>query len=106
LTDDLPERAFRSHTLLALDYLAQGDAEAARQTLMNLTLMDRLEQADAGVYRQYLETVSHWQALQDWLATPAVAAQARQALWGRRERSAGGDPAPGLGARARLPPWV
>jgi hypothetical protein len=82
LTDDLPERAFRSHTLLALDYLARGDAEAARQTLMNLTLMDRLEQAETGVYRQYLETVSHWQALQDWLATPAVAAQARQALWG------------------------
>ncbi len=54
LEDDLPERAFRSHTLLALDYLAQGDSEAARQTLMNLALMDRLEQAGAGVYQAYL----------------------------------------------------
>jgi hypothetical protein len=82
LTDDLPERAFRSHILLALDYLAQGDSEAARQTLMNLALMDRLEQAGAEVYREFLETVSFWQALQDWLAAPEIAAQARQALWG------------------------
>ncbi len=82
LTDDLAERAFRSHTLLALDYLAQGDAEAARQTLMNLALMDRLEQEGAGVYAAYMHTVSLWQALQDWLAAPEVAARARQALWG------------------------
>ncbi len=82
LTDDLPERAFRSHTLLALDYLAQGDPEVARQTLMNLALMDRLEQTGAEVYRGFLETVSLWQALQDWLAAPEVAASARRALWG------------------------
>jgi hypothetical protein len=82
LMDDLPERAFQSHTLLAMDYLAQGDSEAARQTLMNLALMDRLEQADAGVYEAYVRTVSLWQALQDWLAAPEVAARARQALWG------------------------
>jgi hypothetical protein len=82
LTDDLPEMAFRSHTVLALDYLAQGNAEAARQTLMNLALMDRLEQAGAGVFREYLATVSRWQDVQEWLAAPEVAAQARQALWG------------------------
>ncbi|MBM4301596.1 MAG: hypothetical protein FJ121_08710 [Deltaproteobacteria bacterium] len=82
LADDLPERAFQSHTLLALDYLAQGDSEAARQTLMNLALMDRLEQSGAGVYEAYERTVSLWQALQQWLAQPEVAAEARQALWG------------------------
>jgi hypothetical protein len=82
LEDDLPHRAFQSHTLLALDYLARGDAEGARQTLMNLVLMDRLEQTGAGVYREYLKTVSLWQALQSWLAMPDIAAQARQALWG------------------------
>jgi hypothetical protein len=82
LEDDLPLRAYRSHTLLALDYLAQGDAEGARQTLENLALMERLEQAEATVYAEYRRNVSHWQGLQQWLATPAVAAQARQALWG------------------------
>jgi hypothetical protein len=82
LTDDLPEKAFKSHTLLALDYLAQGDAEAARQTLMNLVLMDRLEQEGVEVYQKYRETVSRWQALQTWLAAPEIAARARQALWG------------------------
>ena len=44
--------------------------------------MDRLEQAGAGVYEAYRRTVSQWQDLQGWLAMPAVAAQARQALWG------------------------
>jgi hypothetical protein len=82
LEDDLPLRAFRSHTLLALDYLDRGDQEGARQTLMNLVLMDRLEQTGAGVYREFLATVSRWQALQDWLAAPEIAAGARQALWG------------------------
>ncbi|MBU4447930.1 MAG: hypothetical protein KKD99_05025, partial [Proteobacteria bacterium] len=81
LGGDLPQRAFQSHTLLALDYLVQGDSEAARQTLTNLALMDRLEQSGAGVYEAYVHTVSLWQALQQWLATPEVAAGARQALW-------------------------
>ena len=82
LGDDLPQRAFQSHTLLALDYLAQGDCEAARQTLENLALMDRLEQKGAGVYAAYVRTVGLWQALQAWLAAPEVAAAAHQALWG------------------------
>ncbi|HZK14869.1 MAG TPA: hypothetical protein VFC55_10130, partial [Desulfobaccales bacterium] len=82
LGDDLPLRAFQSHTLLALDYLDQGDSEAAQRTLENLALMDRLEQSGAGVYEAYVHTVSLWQALQQWLATPEVAAGARQALWG------------------------
>jgi hypothetical protein len=82
LMDDLPERAFRSHVALALDYLDQGDAEAARQTLINLALMDRLEQTGAGIYAAYGRTVSLWQALQEWLAAPEIAARARQALWG------------------------
>jgi hypothetical protein len=81
LEDDLSQRAFQSHTLLALDYLAQGDSEGARQTLMNLVLMQRLETAGARVYHDYLQSVSHWRALQEWLARPAVAAQARQAIW-------------------------
>jgi hypothetical protein len=82
LKDDLPLRAFLSHTLLALDYLAQGDAESARRTLENLILMDRLEHGGAGVYRQYLDTVTRWRALQSWLAQPEIAAQARELLWG------------------------
>ncbi|HZE20539.1 MAG TPA: hypothetical protein VE082_00660, partial [Desulfobaccales bacterium] len=82
LTEDLSQRAFQSHTSLALDYLAQGDPEGARQTLANLVLMDRLEEAGSRVYEDYLSTVSRWRALQGWLGQPAVAAQARQAVWG------------------------
>jgi len=82
LGDDLPLRALQSHTLLALDYLDQGDSEAAQRTLENLALMERLEQSGAGVYAAYVRTVSLWQALQQWLATPEVAAGVRRALWG------------------------
>ncbi len=82
LEDDLALRAFLSHNLLSRHYLAQGDSEAALQTMENLAMMDRLEHANINVYQAYLETVGHWQALQDWLAQPAIAAQARQALWG------------------------
>ncbi|MFA4904515.1 MAG: hypothetical protein WC600_17410 [Desulfobaccales bacterium] len=82
LEEDLALRAFLSHNLLARDYLAQGDCVAARQALKNLALMDSLVKEGARVYQTYLATVNHWQALQDWLAQPAVAAQVRQALWG------------------------
>jgi hypothetical protein len=82
LEDDLALRAFLSHNLLARDYLARGDSEAARQTMENLALMDLLEHADTRVYQTYLETVSLWQSLQAWLSTPEIAARARQVLWG------------------------
>jgi len=83
LEDDLALRAFLSHNLLVREYLAQGETEAAHQTMENLAMMDRLEHAEVRVYHDYLETVGLWQALQDWLARPEVAAQARQALWGQ-----------------------
>jgi hypothetical protein len=82
LEEDFALRAFLSHNLLARHYLAQGETEAAFQTMENLAMMDRLEHEDRRVYQAYKETVGRWQAFQDWLAQPAVAAQARQALWG------------------------
>ncbi|MFZ5449299.1 MAG: hypothetical protein ACOZFS_11745 [Thermodesulfobacteriota bacterium] len=82
LDDELAMRAFLSHNLLARDYLARGDSEAARRTMENLALMDLMEHDGAPVYQTYLDTASHWQALQDWLARPDIAAQVRQALWG------------------------
>jgi hypothetical protein len=83
LEDDLPLRVFLSHNLLAREYLSQGDSEAAHQAMKNLALMDCLEKEGSGIYQTYLNTVSHWQALQEWLGIPEVAAQAREALWGK-----------------------
>jgi hypothetical protein len=82
LKNDLALRAFLSHNILSRHYLSQGEAEAAHQTMENLAMMDRLEHANRRVYQAYRETVGLWQALQDWLAQPSVAAQARQVLWG------------------------
>lgn len=82
LEDDLEARAYQSHTLLALEYLAAGDPEGARQTLKNLVLMRQVTQTGDKVFQKYLHTVAKWRALQKWLAQPQVAARARQAVWG------------------------
>ena len=83
LTDDLEERAFRSHTLLALEYLAAGDAEGARQTLENLRLFQQQNTSPANAFRAYFDLTTRWQELQAWLADPEIAGQARRALWGQ-----------------------
>jgi hypothetical protein len=83
LTDDLEEKAYRSHTLLALEYLAAGDVEGARRTLENLHLLQREKTCRENAFRSYLDLATRWQELQTWLATPEIAAQARQALWGQ-----------------------
>jgi hypothetical protein len=82
LEDNLELLACQSHTLLALEYLAQGDSEGARQTLENLVLMHRINRSDNNVFQTYLGLAAQWQDLQSWLARPQVAAQARQAVWG------------------------
>jgi hypothetical protein len=85
LMDDLEERAYRSHTLLSLEYLAAGDQEGARQTLENLRWLHRESSAPENAFRSYLELAARWEDLQSWLARPEVAREAREALWGERE---------------------
>ena len=82
LLGDLEERAFHSHTLLALEYLAEGDPENARQTLGNLRLLQQEAQRPGNVFLTYLDLTARWQGLQTGLADPEMAAQARLAVWG------------------------
>jgi hypothetical protein len=82
LMDDLEERAHRSHSLLALEYLTAGDTEGAHQTLENLRLLQQMNQGTQNTFRAYLDLTTRWHELQTWLADPGVAAQARRALWG------------------------
>ncbi|MCL4504250.1 MAG: hypothetical protein M1438_20690 [Deltaproteobacteria bacterium] len=82
LGDDLEMRAYQSHTQLAMDYLGEGDSQGARQTLENLILLEQIIHSGKNVFREYLHTVAQWQALQNWLAEPTVAAQAKEAIWG------------------------
>jgi hypothetical protein len=81
LTDELEEMAYHSHALLALEYLAHGDAEGARQTLENLCLFQQENTSQENAFRAYLDLTAHWQELQTWLADPEIAAQVREALW-------------------------
>ncbi|MEJ2071664.1 MAG: hypothetical protein P8X58_14900, partial [Syntrophobacterales bacterium] len=83
LTDDLEEKAYRSHTLLALEYLAAGDAEGARHTLDNLQLLQQEKTCGENAFRSYLDLAARWQELQTWLGDSEIAAQARRVLWGQ-----------------------
>ncbi len=82
LGDDLEDMAHRSHTVLALEYLAAGEDEAARQTLLNLRLLQEESANPANAFAAYLDFAQRWQALQTWLADPEVAARVRKSLWG------------------------
>lgn len=82
LQDDLEDMAHRSHTVLALEYLAAGDAEAAGQTIMNLRLLQEESGNPENAFQAYLDFTRRWQALQTWLADSQVAAYVRRALWG------------------------
>jgi hypothetical protein len=82
LGDDLEDMAHRSHTVLALEYLAAGEAAAAGETLLNLRLLQEESDNPANAFAAYLDFTQRWQALQTWLADPEAAARVRQALWG------------------------
>jgi hypothetical protein len=84
LTDELEQKAYRSQALLALEYLAVGDAEGARLTLENLCLFQQENTCPENAFRAYLDLTARWQELHAWLADPEIAALARQALWGNR----------------------
>jgi hypothetical protein len=81
LTDDLEIRAYRAHTTLALEYLASGQWQEARQTLLNLAVL-RDWPSTKNVFRTYLDKVGHWRRLQSWLNLPQVRETAKESLWG------------------------
>lgn len=83
LTDELEEKAYHSHALLALEYLAAADAEGARQTLQNLCLFQQETSCPENAFLAYLDLTNRWQELQTWLADADIAAQVRQILWGQ-----------------------
>ncbi|MBM4283678.1 MAG: hypothetical protein FJ128_00295 [Deltaproteobacteria bacterium] len=82
LTDDLDLLAYRAHTLLARQYLEDGDARAARRTLENLEFLEEVNRDEGDAFAAYLDLQRHWEALMTWLARPEVAAAARRAVWG------------------------
>ncbi len=82
LQDDLEEMAHRSHTVLALEYLAVGEADAARETLMNLSLLRKEAENPENAFAAFLEFTELWQGLHAWLADPEEAARVRRCLWG------------------------
>jgi hypothetical protein len=82
LKDDLEEMAHRSHTVLALEYLAAGEASAAGQTLMNLRLFQEETGNSENAFPGLPGLHPALAVLQTWLADSGVAAQVCRSLWG------------------------
>lgn len=79
LDEELDLRAYQAHTLVAAAYLDQGEVEAARQTLANLTCLQDLPEAGV-TFATYRRLVDCWRQTQDWLSRPEVQAEARALL--------------------------
>ena len=60
LGDDLESKIYRSNVMSAMDYLAEGDAEGAREALENIHLGKRLSQIDHNPFTEYIEAQKHW----------------------------------------------
>lgn len=82
LLEDLEKLVHESHTLLALEYLIQGDPAAAAETLENLRLFKEMMEDPGSGLPNYLAFAERWRQFQGWLSDPRVAVRVRQALWG------------------------
>ncbi len=76
LKDDLEEKVIRSHTLLAQEYLAEGKAEDARETLRTLELLETDAPPREDPVKRLLDLQARWSTLMQQVDTPAL----RQAL--------------------------
>ena len=76
LKDDLEEKVIRSHTLLAQEYLAEGKAEDARETLKTLELLETDAPPREDPVKRLLDLQARWSTLMQQVDTPAL----RQAL--------------------------
>ncbi len=63
LRDDLEEKVYRSHQLLALEYLAEGKLEDARETLRTLELMQTEAPPREDPVKRLLDLQSRWSTL-------------------------------------------
>lgn len=69
LKDDLEEKVFRSNQMMAIDYLNQGDGEAARECMINIHLANKALRPEVNPFQRLLVLQREWQALMEYFAT-------------------------------------
>ncbi len=80
LRDDLEEKVYRAHQLLALEYLAEGKLEDARETLKTLELMITDAPPQEDPVQRLLELQSRWSTLMSRVDQPSLRARLQQEL--------------------------
>ena len=60
LGDDLEAKIYRSNVMSAMDYLAEGDADGAREALENIHLGKRLSEMERDPFKEYIKAQKHW----------------------------------------------
>jgi hypothetical protein len=73
LKDNLEEKVFRSNQMLAIDYLSQGDEQAASECSENIALAHRNLNSQTSIFQNLCELQKKWKALMDYFASEGTA---------------------------------
>ena len=63
LTDDLEDMIFKANVMLAMDYLSQGDIEAAKESMKNIYLSKYDSNKDQDVFGSLIKLQKNWRKL-------------------------------------------
>lgn len=69
LKDDLEEKVFRSNLMMAVDYINQGESEAAKECMVNIQLANKALQPKVNPFHRLIGLQKNWQALMEYFAT-------------------------------------
>jgi hypothetical protein len=76
LKDDLEDKIYRSNQMLAIDYIAKGDAESASECMKNIYLANAHALSNDNPYYELLRLQADWEKLMDFFSSEKIAEEA------------------------------
>jgi hypothetical protein len=73
LKDDLEDKVYRSNQMLAIDYLNQGDEQAAAECLENIALAHRNLNSQTNSFQNLCKLQKKWKDLMDYFTSEEAA---------------------------------
>ena len=82
LKEDLQERIFRSNQMLAMEYLMEGDHEAARECMRTIYLAKYDAPPKSDPFKDLLAMQKAWKQITAFLSDDSNARELRRQVWG------------------------
>ena len=82
LKEDLQERIFRSNQMLAMEYLMEGDHEAARECMRTIYLSKYEAPPKSDPFKDLLAMQKAWKEITAFLSDDSNAREVRRQVWG------------------------